>query len=86
MIYKGRCDEGFIWNSSICECECDKSCNIGQYLHYKNCKRRKELISKFVEECSENIDGNEMIHNATLTDHRKVCNSCTICIVLLVIT
>ena len=27
-----------------------------------------------------------MIYNATLTDHRKVCNSCTICIVLLVIT
>ena len=27
-----------------------------------------------------------MIYNATLNDHRKVCNSCTICIVLLVIT
>ena len=27
-----------------------------------------------------------MIYNATLNDHRKVCNSCTIYIVLLVIT
>ena len=33
---KGRFDNGFIWNSSICECECDTSCNIGQYLYYKN--------------------------------------------------
>ena len=84
MIDKGRCDTGFIWNSSNCECECDKSCDIGQYLDYKNCKCRKELISKLVEECSENIDQNEMIYNATLNDHRKVCNSCTIYIVLLV--
>ena len=26
------CDERFIWNPSNCECECDKSCNIGEYL------------------------------------------------------
>ena len=25
LIDKGRCDNGFIWNPSICECECDKS-------------------------------------------------------------
>ena len=82
LIGKGRCDKGFIWNTSICECECDKSCDIGQYLDYKNCKCRKELISKLVEEYSENIKRNEMIHNATLNDHRRVCNSCTIYIVL----
>ena len=58
---KGRCEKGFIWNPSICECDCDKSCDIGQYLDYKKCKCRKELISKLVEECSENIDAREMI-------------------------
>ena len=50
----------------LCECECDKSCNIGKYLDYENCKSRKILMDKIVEECSEDIDGNEMIHNVTL--------------------
>ena len=85
MIDKGRCDKGFIWNVSICECQCDKSCDIGQYLDYKNCKCRKELISKLFEECSENINGNEMTHNVNLNDHKRVCNSCTIYIALIII-
>ena len=28
----GKYDDGFIWNPSICECECDKSCGVGEYL------------------------------------------------------
>ena len=43
-----------------------------------NCKCSKELNSKLFEECSENIDGKDMINKGTLNDHRKVCNSCTI--------
>ena len=66
MIDKGICDKGFIWNPGICECECDKSCNIGQYLDYENCKCRKKVIGKLVKECSEDINGNETIYNATL--------------------
>ena len=81
LIAKDRCDREFIWNSSICDYECDKSCDVGQYLDYKNCKCRKKLVDKLVEECNENIDGNEMIYN----DYGEVCNSCTIYIVLLVI-
>ena len=61
MIDKGRCDDGFIWNPSVCECNCDKSCDAGQYLYYKNYKFGKELIDKLTEECSEDIDGNNMI-------------------------
>ena len=38
MTEKARCDTGFILNLSSCECKCDKSCGIGQYLDYKNCK------------------------------------------------
>ena len=30
LVDKGRCDKGFILNPSICEC--DKLCDIGQYL------------------------------------------------------
>ena len=37
------CDKGFIWNPSNCECECDKSCDIGGYLDYENCKCRKKV-------------------------------------------
>ena len=85
LIGKGICDTGFIWNPSNCECECDISCDVGEYLDYENCKCRKKLVDKLVEECGENIDGNEMIYNGTLNDSRNVCNSCTINIVLFVI-
>ena len=80
MIDKEKCDTGFIWNPSNCESECDKSCDVGQYLDYKNCKCRKKPVDKLVEECSENIDGNEMIYN----DYEKVCNSRTIYMVLFI--
>ena len=92
LIDKGMCDKEFIWNPSNCECECGKSCNIGEYLDYKNCKCRNRLVDKLVEECSENIDGNEILYNETLdiislnaiplNDHKKMCSSCTIYIVL----
>ena len=72
-------------NPNNCHYECDKLCDVGEYLDYRNCKCRKKLIDKLVEECSENIDGNEMIYNGTLNNRRKVCNSCTVCIVLFVI-
>ena len=85
MIDKGICDKEFIWNPSNCECEYDKSCDVREYLDYKNCKCRKKLVDKLVEECSENIDGNELIHNTTFNDYGNVCNSFTIYIVLFVI-
>ena len=86
LIDKGRCGNEFIWNPSICECECDKSCDVRKYLDYANCKCRKRLIDKAVEKCREDTNGNEMIYNVTLNDYGKVCNSCTTCMVLLIIT
>ena len=85
LIDKGICDKGFIWNPSNCDCNCDKSCDVGEYLDYKNCKFRKKLVDKLVEECSENIDENETIYNKTLSDYERLCHSCTIYIVLFVI-
>ena len=85
MIDNGKCDKGFTWNLSNCECECGKSCDVGEYLDYKNCKCRKRLIDKIVKECGKNIDGNEMIYNGTLNDYGKICNSCTVYVLLLVI-
>ena len=47
---KCRSNKWFIWNASNCECECDKLCNIGEYLDYENCKCRKKLVDKLVKE------------------------------------
>ena len=60
LIDRGIYDKGFIWNPS--NSECDKSCDVGEYLGYKNCKYTKRLIDRLVEECSENFDGNEMTY------------------------
>ena len=35
LIDKEICDKQFIWNPNNCECECDKSCDIGEYLDIK---------------------------------------------------
>ena len=51
MIDKGVSDKGYICNPSNCECECNKSCDVGEYLDYKDCKCRKKLADKLVEEC-----------------------------------
>ena len=85
IIDKEIWDKGFIWNPCNCDCECDKSCGVGQYLDYENCKFRKRIVDELVEECSENIDGNEMIYNGTLNNYGNVCNPCTIYIVLFII-
>ena len=55
LIRKGICDKGFAWNPSNCDCECNESCDVGEYLDYENCKRTKGLIDKLVKECSKNI-------------------------------
>ena len=56
---------------SNCEYECDKSCDVGEYLDYANCKCRKRLIDKLVEECSENIDEKEL-HSNEINDYEKI--------------
>ena len=84
LIDKGVCDKGFIWNPSNCKCECDKSCNFSEYLDYENCKCRKRLVDKLVEnsyteECTENID------EVKIADENECVCSYTICVALMVI-
>ena len=48
------------------------------------------LVDILVEECGENINEkklhpNKMCYNSTLNDYKKICSSCTIYIVLLII-
>ena len=55
MIDKGIWNKRFNWNPGNCECECDKSCDIGEYLDGANCKCRKKLVHKLIEGCTEII-------------------------------
>ena len=86
LIDKGVCDKGFIWNPSNCECECYKSCDISEYLDYKNCKCKKRLVDKLVGECTENINETRLVEiNSTECNSFEIkCkqNSCTLNIVL----
>ena len=70
----------------VIECECDKSCDIGEYLYYKNCMCRKKIIDKLIEECSESINENKMLYNETLdiisSSDNKTSYSCIVYIVL----
>ena len=79
LIDKGICDRGFIWNLSNCECECDKSCDVGEYLDYSNCKCRKKLVYKLIEECTENIEEIKIISK---NEYENKCSSCILYIVL----
>ena len=78
LINKGVCDKGFIWNPSNCECKCDKSCDVGEYLDYENCKCRKKIFDKLVEECTETVEEVKIAEN----ENTHKCSSCTLYIVL----
>ena len=75
------CDKEYIWNPSNCACECDKLCDIGQYLDYENCVCRKSIVDKLVEECINVIDG-DTIYNEILSIDPNDCPSRTPYIVL----
>ena len=82
LIDKGICNAGFIFNSSICVCECDKSCGIDQYLDYKNCVCRNSIVDKLVEECTNVIDENKIYHETLNAILSNDCASCTLYVVL----
>ena len=72
LIDKRVCDKGYAWNLSNCECECDKPCDVGEYLGYENCKFRKTLADKLVEECTQSIDEAKLTEIA-LFEHGNEC-------------
>ena len=81
LIDKGLCNKGYAWNPS--NCECDKSCDFGEYLDYESCKYRKRLVDKLVEECDENVDEAKLTKIALAENENSYkCSSCTVCIVL----
>ena len=83
LIDKGVCDKRFISNPSNCECEFDKSCDIGEYLDYENCKCRKKLVDKLIEQCTKTVEEVKLA-KATLSEHetKHKCSSGTLHIAL----
>ena len=53
-----------MWNPSACTCECDMWCKPGQYLYYKKCICKNNLIGRVIAECSDII-------NETMTNNNK---------------
>ena len=86
LIDKGTCDKEYVWNPSNCECECDKNCDIGEYLDYENCKCRKKLADKLIGECAETIDETKLV-NITFTENENIyeCCFCMVYIVLMIV-
>ena len=72
MINKSSGDKVFIWNPSNWECECVKSCDVREFLGCENCKCRKKIVDKLVEECIENIDGVKLA-KITQAEHENMC-------------
>ena len=86
LIDKGVCDKEYAWNSSNCECECDKSCYVGEYLDDENCKCKKRLINKLVDECTETVEEVKLaniIFAENENENSYKCIPCTVYIVLL---
>ena len=73
------CDKDFIWNPSNCECKYGKSCDIGEYFEYSNCKCRQKLVDKLIEEFTANIDE---IQITSKNKHESKFSSSTVYIVL----
>ena len=69
-----------------CECESDKACDVGEYLDYENCKCRKKIVDKLVEECTETV---EEVKLAKITldknENKYKCSSFTLYIVLVIV-
>ena len=70
----------FFWNPS--NCECDKTCDIGEYLDYKNFKCRK----KIVDECTETIEEVKLAKiTFTGNENENKYSSCRVYIVLMIV-
>ena len=81
LIDKRICDKELIWKRS--NCECDKLCDVGEHLDYKNCKCiKKDQLINWLKNVVKILIKNEMIHNG----YKNIYSSCTVCIVLFAIS
>ena len=82
------CYKRFIWIQSNCECQCDKSSDVGEYLDYQNCKCRKKLVDKLVEECTETVEEVKLVKITSANEgkNKYKSSSCTLYIMLFSVT
>ena len=54
-------------------------CDVGDYLDYENCKCRKKLVHKLVDECTETVEEVKLA-KITLAENENSykCSSCTV--------
>ena len=82
LVSKLTCDKGYMWNPSTCSWECDKYCETGQYLDYKNCICRKRIVDELIEQCTSIVD---MEINTTTTARVNNKESFNVYIILFVV-
>ena len=58
-----------MWNPITCECQCDKWCKQGQYLHHKNCICKNKLIGRVIEECTSVINQTMINNKCNITNN-----------------
>ena len=63
--------EGFMWNPSTCECQCDKWCKSGQYLDHKNCICKNKLIGRVIEQCTSVINETMINNKGNITNNNN---------------
>ena len=53
--------------------------HVGENLDYENCKCRKKLFDKLIEECTEKVEEVKLAR-ITSAEHNNLCKcSCTLC-------
>ena len=50
----GSSKKGYMWNPSMCDCECNKACKIDKYLDTRNCSCKRNV-------CWHNFFDNYMV-------------------------
>ena len=68
------CTKGYMWNPSTCTCECDMSCKPGQYLDYKNCVCKNQLIGRVIGECTSLINETMMNNRDNIANESTIMN------------
>ena len=75
-------DSEFIWNPSVFICECNKYCDMYEYLDHKNCICRGKMAESLTEKWEKNI--NETLDVISSSDnYKKTYDSCVVYIVLI---
>ena len=69
-----NCTKGYTWNPGTCECQCDMWCKTGQYLDYKNCVCKNELVGRVIAECTSLINETMINNKKTISNDDTITN------------